>query len=523
MADANVLRDARRSPVLLDRLLSDERLARRCAEGDVNAFSVLYERHHQALYRYCRSIVRDPEDAADALQSAMTKALAGIGGRDPRAPLRGWLFRIAHNESISLLRRRSTTAAEALDPERLLGPDVEATAERREALAQLVRDLHSLPERQRGALLMREVGGLSHGEIAAAFGVSAGAVKQSIFEARTALHDEAAGREMSCDTVQRALSDGDGRTARQRRIRGHLRQCEQCAGFQSALRARQADLRAVTPLLPAGSAAAILSGIVGGGGGGLVATLLGGGASSALAKGAAVSAVTVTVGAGALGVTVLPDRQDRDLGAALQSRDAEGAERDDGGGGGAVTVAEAAPRPPGGADGRHSGPGVGRDDEAEDRSGRRGDDDAPDNRSGRRDGGDDDADDHSWPDPGARADDPDDHSGPGPGTGEREDRSGPGGGDRLSEDRSGPGGGGDDGVDDHSGPGGGGDTVALAEPDNSGPGGGDDTPDLLETDNSGPGGGGDDVVEVDNSGSGSDSSGSGSSGSGSSDSGVSGD
>jgi hypothetical protein len=52
------------------RLSSDERLARLVSRGNAGAFAVLYRRHHQVLYRYCRSIVRDEDDAQDALQSA---------------------------------------------------------------------------------------------------------------------------------------------------------------------------------------------------------------------------------------------------------------------------------------------------------------------------------------------------------------------------------------------------------------------------------------------------------------------
>src|SRR5687767_10453563 len=127
------------------RVRSDDWLARRAARGDRGAFAALYERHHRSLYRYCRSIVGDPDDAADALQSALAGALAAIGRRDERAPVRAWLFRIAHNESISLVRARRS--AEALTPETLIGADVEADADRRHRLAQLVTDLQSLSDR----------------------------------------------------------------------------------------------------------------------------------------------------------------------------------------------------------------------------------------------------------------------------------------------------------------------------------------------------------------------------------------
>ncbi len=88
------------------RLSSDERLARLVSKGSERAFATLYRRHHQALYRYCRSIVRDEDDAQDALQSAMTRALVALRSQERDLAVRPWLFRIVHNEAVTILRRR---------------------------------------------------------------------------------------------------------------------------------------------------------------------------------------------------------------------------------------------------------------------------------------------------------------------------------------------------------------------------------------------------------------------------------
>jgi RNA polymerase sigma factor (sigma-70 family) len=374
MSGAKAIGRTAAAPAPFHRLLSDERLARRSARGDTAAFGVLFERHHQTIYRYCRSIVGDGEEAADALQSTMEKALGAIARRDSEAPLRAWLFRIAHNESVNQLRRRRGAATTPLEDEALLAPDVAATAEQRERLAQLVRDLRELPDRQRGALLMREVSGLSHEEIAAAFGVSTGAVKQSIHEARSALHEQARGREMTCDAVCRTLGDGDGRTARQRRIRAHLRGCADCRAFSEGLKARRADLAVLTPMLPGPAAAAVLAAVTGvgtGGGGGLLAGLLGGGgASSALAKGAAVGAVTVTAGAGAVTFTDLRGAGDRPAdgrapAAAKPDKPARAVAAEPAGGGPATLRLIAAPEDEGAV------PAAGRERDDERRSGAR--------------------------------------------------------------------------------------------------------------------------------------------------------
>src|SRR4029453_12979458 len=90
-------------------------LRSQAARADSAALAAMYERHHQALYRYCRSILRDDEEALDALQSTMAKALAALRDEERDFEVRPWLFRIAHNEAISRLRqRRETVDIEAI-------------------------------------------------------------------------------------------------------------------------------------------------------------------------------------------------------------------------------------------------------------------------------------------------------------------------------------------------------------------------------------------------------------------------
>src|SRR5919197_3975178 len=92
------------------RFLPDGQLARLAARGDRRAFAAIYERHHVELYRYCRALCGDPDDASDALQSTMAAALRALPGETRTIAVRPWLFRIAHNESVSLLRRRRPQA-----------------------------------------------------------------------------------------------------------------------------------------------------------------------------------------------------------------------------------------------------------------------------------------------------------------------------------------------------------------------------------------------------------------------------
>jgi RNA polymerase sigma factor (sigma-70 family) len=135
-------------------LLGDEWLARLVAGGNDRAFAALYERYHQPLYRYCRSIVRNESDAQDALQSAFAGAFAALRRGQRDAPMRPWLFRIVHNEAISLIRRRPAGEELGSGAERC-GASAEDRFAQRDELASLLADLRELPERQRGALVMR--------------------------------------------------------------------------------------------------------------------------------------------------------------------------------------------------------------------------------------------------------------------------------------------------------------------------------------------------------------------------------
>jgi RNA polymerase sigma factor (sigma-70 family) len=296
--------------------VSDDRLAQRVKAGDESAFAALYARHHQELYRYCRSILRSDTDAQDALQSCFERALMALCEGRRGAPVRPWLFRIAHNEAITVIRRRTAlTEREAGAP--AFAASAAHEAEQRARLSTLLEDLADLPERARSALVMRELSELSHEDIAAALAVSVGAAKQAIFEARRALQEAQEGRAMPCEEIRRKISDGDRRGLRGRRVRAHLRDCAGCAQFAAAIPARRAELRGLVPVLPPAAAATILTralagaGAHGAAGAGLGTGAAGGGLlgkgalGAALGSKVAVGAAVLATFAGAGGVAVV--------------------------------------------------------------------------------------------------------------------------------------------------------------------------------------------------------------------------
>jgi RNA polymerase sigma factor (sigma-70 family) len=282
-----------------------DELARQASRGDERALERIYRDYHQQLYRFCLAIVGNPQDAQDALQNTMVKMLRALPGEKRDIALKPWLYRIAHNESIDLLRRRRPDVSlEANEPR--LSEGLAAQVETRQRLRQLIADLSALPERQRETLLMREAGGLSFDEIGFALETSPAVARQTLYEARLGLRQMDAGREMECEVVSKALSGGDGRVRRRRDIRAHLRDCEHCRRFAEEIDSRTNALAAISPL-PAVAAGAMLQGLLGGSaaaGAGGIGGVAGGVAiksvgTATLLKGVAAVAVVAAVGVGA--------------------------------------------------------------------------------------------------------------------------------------------------------------------------------------------------------------------------------
>jgi RNA polymerase sigma factor (sigma-70 family) len=172
------------------RALGDERLARMVEGGSDPAFSAIYGRYAPVLHGYCRSLLHDEEEAGDALQNAMLKALQAMRRAGRTGPLRPWLFRIAHNESVTIIRQRSRRPGELTENVVAGQADAFRHAAAREELAELLRDLDGLTDHQRGALVMRELGGLSYDEIAAALDSTPLAARQAVFTAKRKLDPE---------------------------------------------------------------------------------------------------------------------------------------------------------------------------------------------------------------------------------------------------------------------------------------------------------------------------------------------
>src|SRR6476620_10338835 len=164
----------------------DRRLVDLVRDGYDAAFEEIVRRYRRPLDRFAAAIVGGRSE--DVTQDAFSKALLALRGTEAEIELRPWLYRIVRNTALNDLRDRGPAVEEL--HEALPGArSVAAEAESRQELRDLMERLQALPEPQRAALVMRELEGLSHEEIAAALGVSGGAARQAIFRARAALRD----------------------------------------------------------------------------------------------------------------------------------------------------------------------------------------------------------------------------------------------------------------------------------------------------------------------------------------------
>ena len=167
---------------------SDEQLVALARSGSERAWTEIMRRYGRQLRAYCARFV-GPSRAEDAVQQAYLQAFLALRDGSRRdIVLRPWLYRIAHNCAIDVLRKGSPEY-EQLDLEYDGVAQPPALFEQKEEIRGLITQMRGLPEAQRQALALRELEGRSYEEISAQLGHSGSGVRQLIFRARTALRN----------------------------------------------------------------------------------------------------------------------------------------------------------------------------------------------------------------------------------------------------------------------------------------------------------------------------------------------
>lgn len=280
-----------RGPKRLLALRGDDYLVERLRRGDESAFEVIYERHVPGVLSFCRHMLGSPEEAEDAVQQAFTAAHRDLLRDEREIRLKPWLYAIARNRCLSMLRARREEAEERVEAST---DGLDDQVQRRAELRELVEDLHDLPEDQRAALVLSELRDLSHAEVAEVLGCRVANVKGLVFRARTGLSERREARDATCETIREELATAQGGTLRRGRLRHHLRACSGCSAYLEEVRNQRKMMAMILPVAPSvGLKSGVLGAVgIGGGGGGAAA---GGGLLAALlpVSGATVAKVAV--------------------------------------------------------------------------------------------------------------------------------------------------------------------------------------------------------------------------------------
>jgi RNA polymerase sigma-70 factor, ECF subfamily len=163
-------------------------LVRASQAGDRAALDQLLARHERGLLAFCRGILRHAEDAEDAAQETLFRAVRGLPRFEPRqATFRTWLFRVALN--VCLDWKRDHRPTEVWDEECSPSPSPEALSPETLALRrlQVMEALSGLPAHRRAILLLKELEGWSAAEIGRAMGWSLKRVYNELYNARCSL------------------------------------------------------------------------------------------------------------------------------------------------------------------------------------------------------------------------------------------------------------------------------------------------------------------------------------------------
>src|SRR6266567_3901522 len=235
--------------------MEDPEVVAAIVAGDPAGLAEAYDRYAMPLYSYCRSMLREPADAADAVQDTFLVATAKLRDlRDP-AKLRPWLYSVARNEC--LRRLRAGSALSALDEAAEIG----AATERAEVQRLVRAAIDGLNPGERDVIELSLIQELDNDELADALGVSRNHAHALLSRARSQLERSlgalivARTGRAACVDLDAMLSGWDGQLTvlMRKRISRHIEQCEVCG---------ERKRRELTPALFAGAVpiAALLPG-----------------------------------------------------------------------------------------------------------------------------------------------------------------------------------------------------------------------------------------------------------------------
>ena len=170
---------------------NETELVTRAQNGDRNAFSELVRTHAQGVLNVIYRMCGDMQVAEDAAQETFIQAWLRLSSYRPRTSLRNWLYRIAVNTAIDMLRKDKRILPDAVEDLSLTdsGPSPEVLATSSERMEMVQKAVLALPDASRAVLVLREYEGFSYQEIADALDIPVGTVMSRLNYARKLLRE----------------------------------------------------------------------------------------------------------------------------------------------------------------------------------------------------------------------------------------------------------------------------------------------------------------------------------------------
>jgi len=175
----------------------DSTLVQQTLSGDAAAFEELVERYQGRLFALARHYTRNAVDIEDMVQDTFLKAYRRLESFDNRSSFYTWIYRIATNTILDVLKRRGRSPIRAVEDPEVIGevapvdaPTPTAALEAAELSEVTRKVLDELPDIFKAVLVMREFDGLAYQEIADNLGISIGTVESRLFRARARFKDK---------------------------------------------------------------------------------------------------------------------------------------------------------------------------------------------------------------------------------------------------------------------------------------------------------------------------------------------
>ncbi len=175
------------------------KLVERVQRGEAEAFNEIVRLFHPPLFRLARRLLRNPEDAQEAVQEAFLAAYQGMGAFEGRASLRTWLLSITFNKAVDRIKKETREhwyiSGDLAAPEAPENPGTvenftdgisnpEQTFQKKEIRESLEKALLEVPAESRAVFELRDVQGLSSKEVADALGITEGTVRVKLHRVR---------------------------------------------------------------------------------------------------------------------------------------------------------------------------------------------------------------------------------------------------------------------------------------------------------------------------------------------------